>query len=472
MTRLQAVADRVRVSAPFAIVLLVTGLASLSTLLFVFVPELHFAYHLAGLRISLETSVGLIALLAAFLVLGRLRQSRRMDDLALACAFAVISFSNLCFKAVPSAFGHASEAFPVWSALSGTLVGASLFSAAAFARPRRLRNSARSTTLALVLCGVVVAAIAALVVTFEPQLPRPLADPTPPPPEHVKLAGHPAFLACQLAAALLFSAAAVGFTRRAERTGDEMMTWLAAGAVLAAFGRFNYFLYPSLYSEWVYTGDVYRLLFYLVVMLGAAREIASYWSRLAQTAVLDERRRIARDLHDGLAQEIALIGRNAALLAQQSEVAQRIRAAADRALAESRQAIATLAASGDAPLELALPRAAQEVADALGAKLELAVARGVRVDSERQEALLRIAREAIANAVRHGEAEEVFVELRPSGDRVCLRIVDHGRGFEVPLPGQRDGFGLTSMRERARELGGEVRIEATPGRGTEVEVLL
>jgi signal transduction histidine kinase len=249
-------------------------------------------------------------------------------------------------------------------------------------------------------------------------------------------------------------------------------TTAAVGAVLAAFGRFNYFLYPSLYAEWVYTGDVFRLLFYIVVLIGAAREIASYWKRLAQTAILDERRRIARDLHDGLAQEITLISRNAAMLEAQSKVAERIRSAADRAIVESRRAIATLAASGDAPLELALPRAAQEVADALGARLELVVARGVRVDHDRQEALLRIAREAIANAVRHGQAQEVHLELRRSGDRISLRVVDDGHGFELPVPGERDGFGLVSMRERAQALGGEVRIETTPGRGTAVEVVL
>jgi signal transduction histidine kinase len=437
----------------------------------IFIPELHFAYRLPGLRISLETSVGLIALLAAFLVLGRLRQSGRLDDLVLACAFAVIAASTLFFKAVPSAFGRASEAVPVWSALSGSVIGSALLCLASFARPRRLRRP-RTTLLSLALCGVLIAIIAIVVATFEEQLPALVADGNPPPPGHVKLASHPVVLAFQLTTALLFSAAAVGFTRRAARTGDEMMNWLAVGAVLAAFGRFNYFLYPSLYAEWVYTGDVFRLLFYIVVLIGAAREIASYWKRLAQTAILDERRRIARDLHDGLAQEITLISRNAAMLEAQSKVAERIRSAADRAIVESRRAIATLAASGDAPLELALPRAAQEVADALGARLELVVARGVRVDHDRQEALLRIAREAIANAVRHGQAQEVHLELRRSGDRISLRVVDDGHGFELPVPGERDGFGLVSMRERAQALGGEVRIETTPGRGTAVEVVL
>jgi signal transduction histidine kinase len=461
------------------IVLAATAASTLATLLVAFVFELHVAYRLPDLRISLETAAGLVALLASFLVFGRLRQSGRLDDLALACAFAVISFSNLFLGALPAAFGRAADAILVWAALTGITIGTALFTAAAFSSPRRIRHPVRAAVVALVLCSLIIATVATVLATLAGQRPTEAIDSVPLNPDGPHLAGHPAVLACRLVGGLLFAAAALGYARRGERTGDEMMTWLGVGAVFAAFWRFNSFLYPlnsfinpSVYAEWVYAGDAFRLLFYVVVLLGAAREISSYWARLAQTAVLDERRRIARDLHDGLAQEIALIGRNAALLAPDNEVADRIRSAADRAFVESRQAIATLAESGDAPLEITLSRAAEEVADALGIKLELAIARGLRVDAERQQALLRIAREAIANAVRHGEAREVRLEVSPRGDRVCLRVVDDGCGFDLRALAEHDGFGLVSMRERARALGGEVRISARPGRGTEVAVLL
>jgi signal transduction histidine kinase len=467
-----------RLASPRTIVLGVTAASTVTTLLVILVPQVHVAFRVPELRIALETAAGLVALLAAFLVFGRFRQNGTLDDLVLACAFAVISFSNLFVGGLPSAFGRGSHEFLAWSAVCGITVGTALFAAAAFARPRRIRRTAPAAALLLVLTTAVIAAIAAVAAALTAEVTLPVG-PAPPNAGHAHLAGHPAVLAARITGSLLLAAAAVGFTKRAERTRDEMMTWLAVGAVFAAFWRVNSFLYPlnsflnpSVYADWVYTADAFRLLFYVVVLLGAAREIWSYWARLAQTAVLDERRRIARDLHDGLAQEIALIGRNAALLAPDDEVADRIRTAADRAFAESRQAIATLAASGDAPLEIALPRAAQEVADALGAKVELAVVRGVRLDHERQEAMLRIAREAIANAVRHGQADEVRVELSPRGSRVCLRVVDRGSGFDLPGTDERAGFGLVSMRERARAVGGDVRISTRPGRGTEVEVLL
>jgi hypothetical protein len=71
--------------------------------------------------------------------------------------------------------------------------------------------------------------------------------------------------------------AAFGFTRRAERTGDDFMLWLGVGAILAAAARLNYALYPSLYSDYVYTGDAFTLLFYLVILGASVREIGRYW---------------------------------------------------------------------------------------------------------------------------------------------------------------------------------------------------
>jgi hypothetical protein len=98
-----------------------------------------------------------------------------------------------------------------------------------------------------------------------------------------------------------------GFVNRAERTGEALLAWVAAALVLAALSRLNYFLFPSLYSEFVYTGDFFRIAFYLALLAGVSREIASYQRRLAETAIFQERRRLARDLHDGLAQELAYI---------------------------------------------------------------------------------------------------------------------------------------------------------------------
>ncbi len=192
--------------------------------------------------------------------------------------------------------------------------------------------------------------------------------------------------------------------------------------------------------------------------------------------MLDERRRIARDLHDGLAQELAFIVRRAKRsvgqpprLADISQIAN----AAECALDESRRVIATLTRPLDEPLDMVLSEAVKGVADRLGTTVALALDPGVHVAADVREALLRIAREAVTNAARHGDAGLVRVELE-NGMGLRLRIVDDGRGFDA---GSRKrlrngGFGLVSMSERARAIGAVLSVDSRSGAGTTVEVEL
>jgi signal transduction histidine kinase len=224
----------------------------------------------------------------------------------------------------------------------------------------------------------------------------------------------------------------------------------------------------------LYSGDLFRLGFYIALLIGAAREIASYWASNVEAAQLEERRRIARDLHDGLAQEIAFIGRNAKLLRDEvsdPELVDRIAAAAERARLESRSVIGALTARLDQPLDRALVAAARDAESRYGASVSVRTPQLVVVPPARREALLRIAIEAIANAARHSGATEVHVELERLDNGTLLRIVDHGRGFD-PTAGRKSGFGLISMRERAEAIGGRLEIESRPGWGTQVEVVV
>jgi signal transduction histidine kinase len=259
------------------------------------------------------------------------------------------------------------------------------------------------------------------------------------------------------------------------RTGDELMGWFAAGATVAAFARVNYFLFPSLYSEWVYTGDFLRLAFYLLLLVGAAREIRGYWASVTAAAVLEERRRIARELHDGLAHELAFIVTEGARLSerrkQDVDVAE-IAVAAERALGESRRAIAALTRPLDEPLAAVLSQMAGELAERCGVVLELDLDERIDVPPAAREELLRIVREAVTNAARHGSASVVRIELT-DGHGVRLRVVDNGSGFDsARVAATAAGFGLTSMKERGEALGGSVRIDSRPGEGAEVEVRL
>jgi signal transduction histidine kinase len=319
-----------------------------------------------------------------------------------------------------------------------------------------------------------VAIVAVVVAVFASRLPRGVETLfTPEESGRPKLESDPVVLGAQLVAMALFVVAAVGFSRKAGRTGDNLMQWLAVASVIAAFSRLNYFLYPSLYTEWVYTGDFFRLAFYVAILVAAAREISSYWQHISRTAALEERRRIARDLHDGLTQELAFIGRNLYRLDERDATVARIRASTARALIESRRAIAALTRPLDEPLEHALAEAALETADREGTKIALDLSPHLEIDFERREALIRIACEAIANAARHGRAQIVRVELS-NGRGIRLRVTDDGTGFDLDALTEepRRGFGLVSMRERAHALGGRFSVSSAPGEGTAVEVIL
>jgi signal transduction histidine kinase len=208
----------------------------------------------------------------------------------------------------------------------------------------------------------------------------------------------------------------------------------------------------------------------MLVLMVAAREIAGRSHGLVAAGIVEDRRRVARDLHDGLAQELAFIASQSKRLATafDPEIMSYVGLAAERALDESRTLIGALSRPADEPLDQALARAARDVAARAGARVELSVQPDVRVPSEAGEALVRIVREAVTNAVRHGGAENVRVRL-VRDHSVCLMVDDDGLGI-VGEPVA--GFGLTSMRQRAESLGGCFQLSSRPGGGTSIEITL
>jgi len=445
-----------------------------ATLTVLILPFVRLAYRAPALHIVLETANALIALLVGYLVYGRFQQSRRLQEFLLVLGLCTVAVANLVLTALPSAVTPGSDQeFSRWAALGIRFLGTLLLTAAAIITAKVQVERRRTLPLVLLLACLVVAVGAAVLVwgghlppTVDPG--ADLGDATRP-----RLVAHPLVLATQAVGAVLYGVAAVAFSRRSDRRGDEFFRWVGASCVLASGSHVHYLLYPSLYSEYVYTGDVLRLGFYLLLLVGATREIRSYWELRTSTAVLEARRRMARDLHDGLAQELSFLWSQSRALAAgppTEQAVERIGGAASRALDEARRAIAALTR----PLDEPIARVLQQVADDLGNRYDVKVVSTVDPDVEvspaEGEALVRIASEAVRNAVRHGAARQIDIVLR--GEPLSLSIVDDGHGFLTGqgAAGPTGGFGMTSMRERAKALGADFSVTSRPGHGTRVEV--
>ena len=460
----------VRMSSPRGWVGATTVLAVSATALVASVPSFHLAYRKPALHTALETAACVVALLAAFLVLGRLRRHPRMNELLLALALSLLAVSNIVFV-LPAVVGLGSRDDLAWDGRIGTIGGALVLAVAALAprqvldRPRRAQWLALTGLLSFVTLTVLLVSVAGQ------RLPRGTAfgvDARS--AAWPNLHQQPALFGMQVATGALFAVAASGFLRGAERRGDEFLAWLAAASVLAAVSRVNYALYPTRFTDWVYTGDGFRLLFYITLLVGSMREISFYWREAAEAAVLEERRRIARDLHDGLAQEIAYIERNLESITGTADdrAVERVRRAIARAQIESQRTIRALAPRAPSDLHVALTETLVEIAERMCVDVELDLAQDVRLSAARSEALMRIAGEALTNAARHSGVTRVGVTLEHRAARALLCVRDAGCGFD---PAVTDcGFGLISMRERAHAVGGELRIVSALGHGTAVEV--
>ena len=434
-----------------------------------FSPGIKFAYHEPHLHASIETTAALVASLAAFLVGGRFSRSGRLDDLLLLCALAILAFTNLVMGAIPAAISAGSlTASWTWVQLTCQLMAAVLLAVAALVPGLVLPNPRASCRLAVVALGVV-GASALLVAELGGLPPIGMRSTTGGPPR----VDASLVTSIMFASMIAFSLAASGLYRRSLESDDGMLGFVAAGATALTFARLDYFLYPSLDTGWVYVADLMRLLAYALIAAGAAYEISGYWHSLSEKAVLEERRRLARDLHDGLAQELAYISRLSRRTSDdQQPVA--IQMAAARALDESRRAIAALTRPLDEPLEVALR---QSIEETLGRWERPPIVTlwpfdPVEVDRDRRDALIRIACEAVTNAIRHGQAASVRISVEMTEGRLRMCVVDDGIGFDPAQAARATGcFGISSMRERMAALGGKLRIVSQPRAGTRVEVI-
>ncbi|MBN1137190.1 MAG: GAF domain-containing protein [Anaerolineae bacterium] len=215
--------------------------------------------------------------------------------------------------------------------------------------------------------------------------------------------------------------------------------------------------------------------------IAVAIENARLYDRSRALAVVEERNRLARELHDSVTQSLygLVVFAGAAREVIEAGDGQRARqhlsrieGAAQKALKEMRLLLyelrpPTLAEEG---LVGALQQRLNAVEDRTGLQVRLLVDGEIDLPAPVEEGLYRIAQEALNNALRHAGAGSVTVRLQADAERLELVVEDDGCGFDVAAAADRGGLGLASMRERARALGSQLEIQSRPGAGTTVKV--
>lgn len=194
----------------------------------------------------------------------------------------------------------------------------------------------------------------------------------------------------------------------------------------------------------------------------------------------DERRRISRELHDGIGQNLTALKHQLAMI--DSQLAPEQQAVRDRLAASIALCVQTLEDTrqlsrllrpqvlDDLGLEAALHWLARSIEDGGKLRIELGIEPLPPLDADLQTLLFRVAQEALANVMRHAQASEVLLRLASRAGRVMLTIWDDGVGFEqgaaALAASEGRSAGLAGMRERARLYGGEVQIESSADTGT------
>ena len=439
---------------------LLIGLLGAALALFVAYPTLRTSYALPQARLVLDTVVMLAAAIVALLAGIRFSVDGRRLDLLLCGGFTAAAASTLVFAIAPAVAGGTPHAVTAWAGIGGRLFAWVLIAAAPFASRR---SNARGRALGEMLLGV------AIVLALCWGIAAKAGDALPP---LFSDDDQPLLLTGALAVrALLSLVAMVGFGLRFRARGSDLDRWLCLGATLALFAELNYVFTPVLASGYVSQGDFLRLLSYGVLLVGVWRAI-----RHAEfgRAVAEERARVAREIHDGLAQYLFAVSTHASMLesgADPQKTLAQLKEAAAAAQQEARFAVLALSsAGGSAPFDSALRRYVDFLTADGQLEVDLEVQDGIRLAPDEQIEVFRIVQEGLANARKHAHARRAEVRIGERAGERFVTVVDDGSGFDEG--GIAPGQGLKNMRARAALIGGGFRLVSTPGRGTALEVVL
>ena len=259
---------------------------------------------------------------------------------------------------------------------------------------------------------------------------------------------------------------------------SNMLSWLA---LIVPMGLFSFFYITMFGLQAQSRAEAQRLLHELET---AHHQLAEYATQLEDLTLTAERERIARELHDTLAQGLAglilqLEAADSYLSRSDTEKAKQIiQHAMSRAratLAGARQAISNLRAGPPSPSELenAVRSETERFTHATGIACEVDIRLPAALTSPLAENALRAVSEGLANVARHAEASRVWLSLQTSGESLEIKLRDDGVGFDQAEVDARSGhYGLIGLRERARLSGGSIDVQSAPGEGTILAMLL
>ena len=421
-----------------------------------------------GARAAVETLIATSVLVGAGLLVASLRQGRRRGDLLLLTALATAGLTDFVFSALPALAGT-----EVFSLGSGFQVGCDALAAVAFLAAA-LTPAGRLSGAGfwpLRAAGAVAAATIGLATVTDLIAGTPALGGMTAPIGITAAEAHTVLLTEAVFSSALLLIAGAAFCSRPESYSRV----LGSASFLLAAARLQYVVLPVMAPDWVTAREGLRLAAYGLLLAAAVSRFAQTRRAIAAATLAIERERIARDLHDGLAQDLAFIALQGQTLSSELGPEHPLALAARRAVAASRGVIVDLAASGAATIDAALRQVANEVAARFGIEVDVRIPIDdgedlTELGANQREDVVRIAREAIVNAARHGSAHHVGLLLDYDGDQIRLRISDDGRGMSQHKVSGRGGYGLQMMRARAAALGGHLVTRPAAQGGVEVEV--
>jgi signal transduction histidine kinase len=487
------------------VALLVLALAlTLFTTLILVVPDIVPAVVNDRLDLTILTAALLVTSAVSALAWSRGRVAHDAAALLRGAAFAVLALLggmavSVALVGADAAVGASLDdpgQLPLFADIVARGTAAALLVAAGWAALSR-RTPALQPSLMVIGPALAVGVLIVLGALFQDELPM-LAprealdaiasDPTAPLPP----GSAPALVVAQSLIGAAFIVAALlahRAYRRSARAGDAL---LAAGFLIAAFSQVHTAIHPGSYTAVVTTGDLLRLAFYVVLLVGIVadsrddlaelRAATMEVRRLAEAefaaATLEERARLAREIHDGLAQDLwyaklkqSRLTQIAAFDGEPKRLSEEVANALDDALAEARNAIAAMRGGAESgPLLDILERQVDDFSDRFAVRAELShdgpePEIGPRARAE----VVRIVQEALTNVRKHADATVVRVSVA-SGDDLRIAVVDNGHGFHPEAVD--GGFGLDSMRQRAALIGATLSISSKPQDGSRVELVL